>query len=79
MRFKKYISESGQAAGTHEILKTSLKEARDFIETKRSSQWKRFFVDKEIPDFDQNYKKAMFFFQLNRPICKKYSSLVLHN
>ena len=60
MRFKKYISESGQAAGTHEVLATPLEKARAFAEKKK------FDLDKEIPDFDVNYKKAQALFKLGR-------------
>jgi hypothetical protein len=52
MRFTKYLNESGQKAGTHEIHKTSVEKAREFAEKKG------FDLDKEIPEFDKNYKKA---------------------
>jgi hypothetical protein len=55
MRFTKYLNEAikgGQSAGTHELHKTSVEKAREFAEKKG------FDLDKEIPNFNENYKKA---------------------
>lgn len=52
MRFKNFlIEQGGQKAGKLEVDSTPLEKAREFAE-------KGFNLDKEIPDFDENYKKA---------------------
>jgi len=62
MRFNRYLNEQagGQTAGKMEVDKISLEEARKFAEKKGLD------LDKEIPDFDENFKKAQRIFKIGK-------------
>ena len=62
MRFNRFLTEQagGQAAGKMEVDKISLEEARKFAEKKGLD------LDKEIPDFDENFKKAQSIFRIGK-------------
>lgn len=50
------LSEAGESAGSMELVKTSVEKARKFAE--KAFKTKNMDLDKEIPNFDANYKIA---------------------
>ena len=54
--FTQYLTEAGAASGTHELIKTTLDQARVYAELAMTRNNRTLY--QEIPDFDENYQHA---------------------
>lgn len=57
LRFRQYLLEAGQAAGTLELAKMSLAAARAYA-NKQFEQYQHTSLDTALPDFDKNFLYA---------------------